>query len=75
MFRLSWNLPCVHAPAIYFHQFVCDRGGQSLAFSEFFSEIGFGLRQVFHYELKLVYHFSLVLNQFTIQLFLMVFVF
>ena len=67
MFRLPCNLPCVHAPAIYFHQFVCDRGGQSLAFSEFFSEIGYGL--------KLVYHFSLVLNQFTIQLFLMVFVF
>ena len=61
MLLLLWELICVHAQAIYIHQFVCNRGWQSLGFCEIFSlEIGIRLRQVFDYKVKLVHLFSIV---------------
>ena len=50
----------MHAQAIYFHEFACDRGGQSLVFSDIFSEIDISLKQVSHCEIKLVPLFSTV---------------
>ena len=51
----------MHAQAIYIHQFVCNRGWQSLGFCEFFSlETAISLRQVFDYKVKLVHIFCIV---------------
>lgn len=51
----------MHDQAIYIHQVVCDRGWQTLGFSEIFVlEAGIGLRQMFDYKLKLVSTFSIV---------------
>ena len=50
----------MHAQAIYFHEFACDRGVQSLVFSDIFSETDISLKEKSHCEVNLVLLFSIV---------------